>query len=260
MFAKKLRDCQTKRKSFICVGLDSDITKIPSKFKIEGTRGVEEFNKYIISETNEYACAYKINIAFYEMLGYKGIEVLENTVDYLKTYTDIPIIIDAKRSDISNTAKAYAKFYFDYLKVDSITINPLMGVDSIEPYLEFPSSHIFALVLTSNPGANDFIIPNKLYLKILEKLQELENTYKDQIGIVVGATQKEYFDEIVEKSEGMIYLIPGIGSQGGKIEDLKILVEKGKTMVINVSRGIIFSEDPKREIIKLREDLRGLTS
>lgn len=260
MFAKKLKDSQIKRKSFICVGLDSDITKIPSKFKIEGTRGVEEFNKYIISETNEYACAYKINIAFYEMLGYKGIEVLENTVDYLKTYTDIPIIIDAKRSDISNTAKAYAKFYFDYLKVDSITINPLMGADSIEPYLEFPNAHVFALVLTSNPGANDFIIPNKLYLKILEKLSELEVKYKNKIGIVVGATQKEYFDEIVEKSGDMIYLIPGIGSQGGKIEDLKVLVEKGKTMVINVSRGIIFSDDPKREIIKLREDLRGLTS
>ncbi|PNR95745.1 orotidine-5'-phosphate decarboxylase [Petrotoga sp. 9PWA.NaAc.5.4] len=258
MFLDKLKKNQREKNSFICVGLDSDIEKLPARFRNEGVKGIENFNKYIIDQTYEHVCAYKINIAFYEMLGYKGIQAFENTVEFLKTNFEIPVIIDAKRGDIANTAKAYAKYYFEYLKVDSITVNPLMGLDSLEPYLLFPSSHIFVLALTSNPGAKDFIIPNKLYLQILEKLNFLKNTYTNQIGAVIGATQKEYFEEILEKYRGFNYLIPGIGSQGGSLEDITKLINKGETVVINVSRSIIFSENPKKAILEYQNLLNNI--
>ena len=152
MFDKFLK-MREKNRSVLLVGLDSDYKKINGD--------VLDFNKRIIVKTYDLICGSKINIAFYEKLGPKGLEILESTINYIRQNPEIPIILDAKRGDIGNTAKAYAEYYFERLKVDSLTINPFMGIDTLEPYLEYDNAHLFALALTSNKGAHDFEIPEK---------------------------------------------------------------------------------------------------
>lgn len=242
---EKYLKMREKNKSVLLVGLDSDYKKINGD--------VFEFNKKIIDQTHDIICGYKINIAFYEKLGPKGLEILEKTIDYIRNNPDIPIILDAKRGDIGNTAKAYAEYYFERLKIDSLTINPLMGLDTLEPYLEYENSHLFALALTSNKGAYDFEIPEKLYLKITEKMNDLNNKYKNKIGIVVGATNADHIKEIIDISENMIFLIPGIGSQGGNIKALFENLNGYKNIVINVSRAIIFDENPGKKAREFNE-------
>lgn len=239
------------RNSRVCVGLDSDIEKIPDKFGVNEEK-IFNFNKYIIDSTYENTNTYKLNIAFYEQIGYKGIKMMEKTVEYIKS-TDTPIIIDCKRGDIGNTAKAYAKYYFDHLQIDSITVNPYMGRDSLIPYLEFKDSHIFILSLTSNKSAQDLIIPNKLHIKTSKLANELNRLFENRVGIVAGATQ-ECIEDLDEITENEIYLIPGIGAQGG---DLKALIKStyNKNILINSSRGIIFSEDPKKSLITLKNNI-----
>ncbi|QTA38312.1 orotidine-5'-phosphate decarboxylase [Thermosipho ferrireducens] len=241
MIDKYLKTRQ-KNNSILLVGLDSDFERI--------TENVLDFNKKIISNTHDLICGYKINIAFYEKMGPKGLEILEETISYIRKYTELPVILDAKRGDIGNTAKAYAYYYFEHLAVDSITINPLMGIDTIEPYLEYENAHVFALALTSNTGARDFEIPDKLYLKITRKMNELNKVYKDKVGIVVGATNTEYISEIVKNSNNMLFLIPGIGAQGGNIKELFDSLNNYKNILINVSRAIIFDENPRQKTIE----------
>ncbi|AEX84817.1 orotidine 5-phosphate decarboxylase [Marinitoga sp. 1135] len=244
MLEKYLKRRESK-KSVLFAGLDSDFEKIDGD--------VLDFNKKIIDETSDIVCGYKLNIAFYEKMGHKGIEILEKTIEYIKQDESIPIILDAKRSDIGNTAAAYAYYYFNVLKVDSLTVNPLMGFDTMLPYLEYQNAHLFALALTTNKGAYDFEIPEKLYLKITKMMNEKNKEYKNKIGIVVGATNSEFIDEIVENSEDMLFLIPGIGAQQGNVEKLFRNLKGYKNIVINVSRGIIFNENPREKAKEYNE-------
>ncbi|KAF2956292.1 orotidine-5'-phosphate decarboxylase [Marinitoga sp. 38H-ov] len=247
MFDKYIKRRQ-KNNSVLFVGLDSDYEKINGD--------IYEFNKWIVKNTYDLICGYKINIAFYEKLGAKGLEILENTINYIKNVDeDIPIILDAKRGDIGNTAKAYATYYFEKLKIDSLTVNPYMGLDTLEPYLMYNDSHIFVLSLTSNKGAYDFEIPEKLYLKITQKMNELNKKFKNKIGLVVGATNAIFIKEIVNNSDNMLFLIPGIGAQGGSIKDIFNNLNGYKNILINVSRSVIFSDDPRKKVILYNSEI-----
>jgi len=253
MFYKKYLKMKEKNNSHVCVGLDSDYEKINNEEK-DLYKKIYEFNKDIVEKTNKHVCCYKINSAFYEKAGTDGMKAMEDTVKYIKENTDIPIILDVKRSDILNTAKAYAEYFVDNLQADSVTLNPLMGRDSITPYLE-KKVHVFILVLTSNPSASDFIMKNDLYIDLTNFSQVLNKEFENQVGIVVGATNDK-FKEINKINENMIYLIPGIGAQGG---DLKKVLDqvKDKEFVINSSRGVIFSEDPEKSVIDLKDKING---
>jgi orotidine-5'-phosphate decarboxylase len=236
---------KTKR-SFLCIGLDTDIQKIP-KFLLKSEDPIFEFNKKIIDATNSYCVAYKPNIAFYESLGINGWKALEKTINYINSsYPEIFTIADAKRGDIGNTSSMYAKAYFETLNFDSITINPYMGKDSVEPFLEYKNKHTILLALTSNVGAFDFqtknIVDNsnKLYEEVIKTSTSWENS--NQLMYVVGATKASYLKEIRNIVPNNFLLIPGVGAQGG---DLKEVCDNGLNnevgLLINASRSIIYA-------------------
>ncbi|MPW38159.1 orotidine-5'-phosphate decarboxylase [Thermococcus sp. 101 C5] len=241
MFIKKYRKARDKNSSILVVGLDSD----PGKIK--GSKSVVEFNEHIIKETADLVCGYKINIAFYEKLGWGGYMALEETIELIKNETNLPVILDAKRGDIGNTARAYAKAYFDRLGVDSVTVNPYMGRDAIIPFLE--KGHAFILLLTSNESIGD--VELHVYPRVLELAKELEKSYPERVGIVVGATRKDHISKISNASGDLSWLIPGIGAQGGDPEVLKEL--KRRDVVVNVSRAIIFAENVRKKAAEFRE-------
>jgi len=241
MFIEKYRKARSKNASILVVGLDSDIEKI------KGFNSVLEFNEHIVKETADLVCGYKINIAFYEKLGWRGYKKLEETIELIKNETDLPIILDVKRGDIGNTARAYAEAYFDRLGVDSVTVNPYMGRDAIIPFLE--KGHAFILLLTSNKSIGD--VELHVYPKVLELARELEKRYPRKVGIVVGATRGEHVSEISKKSGDLSWLIPGIGAQRGNPEILREL--KGKDVVVNVSRAIIFADNVRKKAEEFRE-------
>jgi orotidine-5'-phosphate decarboxylase len=238
-FIEKYRKISKKNNSLLCVGLDSDISKIPSFLKENFENPIWEFNKRIIDATHKYIAAYKPNFAFYISDSNRGFSALEKTISYIPS--DIPIILDVKIGDIGNTMTQYARAYFEELKVDAITVNPLMGFDVIEPLLKYPDKYIFLLVLTSNKSSNDFLNnETKFYKRICEKINEWNC---GNIGAVVGATNGEEIKEIRNILPDAVFLIPGIGAQGG---DLKIVMKNavGKdypNILINSSRGIIFA-------------------
>ncbi len=230
---------------FICVGLDSDINKIPDHIKMD-VNPVVSFNKAIIEATSDNTAAYKINFAFYEKDGAAGITNLGKTLSSIPE--DILVIADAKRGDIGNTSKMYAKSIFESLSFDASTLNPLMGKDSIDPFLDYDEKLHFILALTSNPGANDF---EKLQLsdgtflfqKIISKV--IEWNEKKNCGIVFGATNADELRENIKLFADLPVLLPGIGAQGGSLQDV---IESFKTMkrknyLINVSRGIIYKSN-----------------
>lgn len=236
------------KKSFLCIGLDTDIQKIP-KFLLESEDPIFEFNKKIIDATNSYCVAYKPNIAFYESLGINGWKALEKTINYINSsYPEIFTIADAKRGDIGNTSSMYAKAYFETLNFDSITINPYMGKDSVEPFLEYKNKHTILLALTSNVGAFDFqtknIVDNsnKLYEEVIKTSTSWENS--NQLMYVVGATKASYLKEIRNIVPNSFLLIPGVGAQGG---DLKEVCDNGLNnevgLLINSSRSIIYASN-----------------
>ena len=238
---------KTKR-SFLCIGLDTDIQKIP-KFLLKSEDPIFEFNKKIIDATNSYCVAYKPNIAFYESLGINGWKALEKTINYINSsYPEIFTIADAKRGDIGNTSSMYAKAYFETLNFDSITINPYMGKDSVEPFLEYKNKHTILLALTSNVGAFDFqtknIVDNsnKLYEEVIKTSTSWENS--NQLMYVVGATKVSYLKEIRNIVPNSFLLIPGVGAQGG---DLKEVCDNGLNnevgLLINSSRSIIYASN-----------------
>jgi orotidine-5'-phosphate decarboxylase len=238
---------KTKR-SFLCIGLDADIQKIP-KFLLKSEDPIFEFNKKIIDATNSYCVAYKPNIAFYESLGINGWKALEKTINYINSsYPEIFTIADAKRGDIGNTSSMYAKAYFETLNFDSITINPYMGKDSVEPFLEYKNKHTILLALTSNVGAFDFqtknIVDNsnKLYEEVIKTSTSWENS--NQLMYVVGATKASYLKEIRNIVPNNFLLIPGVGAQGG---DLKEVCDNGLNnevgLLINSSRSIIYASN-----------------
>ncbi len=245
-FITKLENTIKKNNSLLCIGLDSDIDKLP-KHLLKTSDPIFEFNKAIIDNTNDLVCAYKPNIAFYSSQGKLGLESLLKTIEYIKKF-NIPIILDAKRGDVGSTSTHYAKEVFDILKADAVTVNPYLGFDSIEPFLQREDKGIIVLCKTSNPGANDFqdlkMDNEPLYVKVAKKVVEWDKKYKNLL-MVVGATYPEELKKIREIAKDMFFLIPGIGMQGGDLENtLKNGLTKEKSgLIISVSRSIIFASN-----------------
>lgn len=234
---------QIKRKSsFLCVGLDTDLAKIP-KHLLKSSDPVFEFNRQIIDATVDYAVAYKPNIAFYEALGPKGWESLQRTLDYIPN--DIFTIADAKRGDIGNTSSLYAKAFFETMDFDSITVAPYMGVDSVKPFLAFEDKWVILLALTSNEGSMDFQLMESqsgkpLFQEVLEKSQYWGDT--DNMMYVVGATRGDKIAEVRQIVPEHFFLVPGVGAQGGSLEDVaKFGMNASCGLLVNSSRGVIYA-------------------
>jgi len=233
-----------KKKSFLCIGLDTDLEKIPPHL-LDEPDPIFAFNKAIIDATHHLCVAYKPNTAFYEAYGVKGWQALEHTIVYLNShYPELFTIADAKRGDIGNTASRYAKAFFEDLQFDSITVAPYMGSDSVEPFLEFEGKHTILLALTSNAGAFDFqtkkVAGQELFLKVIETAKNYKNA--KNLMFVVGATKASYIKEIRSLVPDHFLLVPGVGAQGGSLEEV---CENGLTknvgLLINSSRGIIYA-------------------
>ena len=259
-----------QKKSFLCIGLDVDLTKIPSHLLAKDDP-IFEFNKQIIDATHHLAVAYKPNTAFYEAYGIKGWKALEKTINYLnENYPEIFTIADAKRGDIGNTSSMYAKAFFEDLNFDSITVAPYMGSDSIEPFLDFKNKTTILLALTSNKGGLDFqglkTGEQELYKKVLETALTWKNS--NNLMFVVGATKAEYFADIRKIVPNHFLLVPGVGAQGGNLQDVcKYGLTKDCGLLINSSRGIIyagndenFAEAAKKEAFKLQQEMEIILS
>lgn len=233
-----------KKKSFLCIGLDVDLEKIPTHL-LKAEDPVFEFNKAIIDATHHLAVALKPNIAFYEALGIKGWESLKKTIDYCNDqYPELFTIADAKRGDIGNTSTMYAKAFFEDLKFDSVTVAPYMGRDSVEPFLAFEDKHTILLALTSNPGAFDYQTLDSsgkpLYHTVLETSKSYVNS--KNLMYVVGATKAEYLKEIRDIVPESFLLVPGVGAQGGSLEDVcKYGLTPDIGLLVNSSRGILYA-------------------
>lgn len=245
-FQEKLDAIVKKNNSLVCVGLDTDVAKLPERVRT-GPKPQATFNKAIIYATQDLVCAYKPNTAFYEAKGVEGIEDLKNTCDFLKAhYPDVPIIIDAKRADIGNTNEGYCTFVFDYLGADAITVHPYLGREALKPFLDRKDKGIIILCKTSNPGSDEFQdLPfdgTPLYQKIAQQVVKNWNT-NGNCALVVGATYPTEL-EIVRRVVGdMPILIPGVGAQGGDVEKtVKAGIDSsGNNAIINAGRSIIFA-------------------
>ncbi len=233
-----------KKQSYLCVGLDADLNRIP-KHLLHTDDPIFEFNKRIIDATKDYCVAYKPNIAFYEALGTKGWIALEKTIDYIpkEHFT----IADAKRGDIGNTSRLYAKAFFETMDFDAVTVAPYMGIDSVQPFLEFEDKWVILLALTSNKGSNDFQFTAQasgqpLYEKVMRTAQTWGS--QDNLMFVIGATHPEKFNEIRRIAPNHFLLVPGIGAQGGDLEKVSQfgLNDMGG-LLVNSSRGIIFASE-----------------
>lgn len=251
-----------KKSSFLCIGLDVDLDKIPQHL-LALEDPIFEFNKQIIDATHHLAVAYKPNTAFYEAYGIKGWQSLDKTIQYLNNnYPEIFTIADAKRGDIGNTASMYAKAFFEDLNFDSVTVAPYMGSDSVEPFLEFNNKFTILLALTSNKGGLDFQgIDTKNNTKVYENVISTSLTWKNsnQLMFVVGATKAEYFKNIRNLAPNHFLLVPGVGAQGGSLEDVcKYGLNKEVGLLINSSRGIIYAGNGENFAEKAREEAEKL--
>ncbi|NNE32531.1 MAG: orotidine-5'-phosphate decarboxylase [Winogradskyella sp.] len=233
-----------KKQSFLCIGLDVDLDKIP-KHLLQEEDPIFAFNKAIIDATHHLCVAYKPNTAFYEAYGIKGWQALLKTINYLnENYSEIYTIADAKRGDIGNTSTMYAKAFFDDLGFDSVTVAPYMGQDSVEPFLAFENKHTILLALTSNKGAFDFQTKTldgiELYKQVLETSKSWKNS--KNLMYVVGATKAEFLGDIRKIIPDSFLLVPGVGAQGGNLQDVcKYGMNKSVGLLINSSRGIIYA-------------------
>lgn len=236
----------TKKNSYLCVGLDTDITKIPTHLK-NTSDPVFEFNKQIIDATHEYCVAYKPNIAFYEALGAKGWESLAKTLEYIPK--ECFTIADAKRGDIGNTSSLYAKAFFEQMNFDSITVAPYMGEDSVKPFLAFQDKWVILLAHTSNSGSSDFQLieskaGKKLYEEVITKSQQWGTP--EQLMYVVGATRVDKIAEIRKLAPEHFFLVPGIGAQGGDLsETSKHGLTKQCGLLVNSTRAIIYASSDR---------------
>ncbi len=249
-----------KKESYLCIGLDSDISLIPGYLK-ESAEPLFEFNKAIIDETYKYAVAYKPNLAFYEAMGASGWSQLEKTVSYIREKDpSVFIIADAKRGDIGNTAKLYAKAFFESCDFDAVTLSPYMGRDSIDPFLSYKDKWAVILALTSNKSADDFEVKltdsgKEVYRMVIEKGMEWGTS--DNIMFVVGATRPEKLGEIRAFSPQNFFLVPGVGAQGGTVADVsKYGLNESCGLLINISRSIIFASNSKDFAIAAGEAAR----
>lgn len=251
--------------SLLCVGLDSDFEKMPGQYKnLDGSESQFQFNKHIIDATHLYASAFKVNVAFYEARGTEGMEALKKTIDYIKkVYPRIFTILDAKRADIGNTNNGYVTSIFDWFCFDAVTINPYLGCVALKPFLDRIDKCSIILARTSNEGAEEFqdcILESKeIFWQYIAKKVANEWNKNNNLMIVMGATVPNDIS-IARKITGeMTFLVPGIGAQGG---DLKNTVEKGINseglgLIINSSRGIIFSHNPEEEARILRDEINN---
>lgn len=255
-----------EKQSFLCVGLDTDSTKIPHHL-LAYQDPVFEFNKAVIDATKDLCVAYKQNLAFYESLGPKGWKSLEKTLEYIPE--NIFTIADAKRGDIGNTSKMYAKTFFEYMNFDAVTVAPYMGKDSITPFLEFDDKWVIVLGLTSNEGSADFQYlkdqdGRSLYEKVITKTQEWGNP--NNLMYVIGATHPETFAEIRALAKDFFFLVPGVGAQGG---DMNAVFKNGKNdevgLLVNSSRDIIyagngtdFQEEIRRKAQQMQKSMSDL--
>lgn len=245
MTYKQLVEQIRAKKSFLCVGLDTDPAKLPSCL-IDKEDAVFEFNRRIIDATAPYCIAYKPNLAFYEANGVEGWVSLERTIGYIReNYPEMFIIADAKRGDIGNTSKLYARTFFEHMDVDALTVAPYMGSDSVTPFLGYEGKWVILLALTSNPGSHDFqLIEDKdgkcLFEQVLDKSRQWAG--KDAMMYVVGATQGSMFAKIREHAPEHFLLVPGVGAQGGSLEEVcKYGMTPDCGLIVNSSRGIIFA-------------------
>ncbi|MCX7863123.1 MAG: orotidine-5'-phosphate decarboxylase [Bacteroidales bacterium] len=234
-----------QKESFLCVGLDTDINKIPEFLKILNDP-IFAFNKGIVEATAEYSIAYKINVAFYEALGKKGWESLEKTAWHIKNnYPNIFLIADAKRGDIGNTSAQYAKAFFHTLPFDAVTVAPYMGSDSVKPFLEYENKFVILLALTSNEGAADFqYFENNEFEFLFEKVIKVSQQWadKEKMMYVVGATRAEMLEQIRKLVPDHFLLIPGVGAQGGSLEEVaKYGLNANGGLIVNLSRNIIYA-------------------
>lgn len=235
-----------KKQSFLCVGLDTDIKKIPSHL-LQEEDPIFTFNKAIIDATADFCVAYKPNLAFYESLGVKGLIAFEKTVDYLRTnYPDQFVIADAKRGDIGNTSEMYARSFFDYMNLDAVTVAPYMGEDSVKPFLIYPEKWVILLALTSNKGSQDFQMledtnGERLFEKVLKTSQQWATD--EQIMYVVGATQGKMFTDIRKYAPNHFLLVPGVGAQGGSLKEVAQYGMNAQCgLLVNSSRAIIYAD------------------
>lgn len=254
MNRKELVEQIFAKKSFLCVGLDTDINKLPKCItESEDFQGAEaemifRFNKAIIDATAPYCVAYKPNLAFYESRGIDGMIAFENTIKYLHShYPNHFIIADAKRGDIGNTSKMYAQTFFEEYNIDSVTVAPYMGEDSVKPFLEYDGKWVILLALTSNKGSHDFQLTEdkegeRLFEKVLKKSQEWGND--ENMMYVVGATQGKMFEDIRKVAPNHFLLVPGVGAQGGSLQEVcKYGIIKDCGLLVNSSRGIIYASN-----------------
>ncbi|MDR1683163.1 MAG: orotidine-5'-phosphate decarboxylase [Candidatus Symbiothrix sp.] len=251
-----------KKQSFLCVGLDTDIKKIPQHL-LQEEDPVFTFNKAIVDATAEYCVAYKPNLAFYESLGVKGEIALEKTINYIrKTYPDQFIIADAKRGDIGNTSEMYARAVFDSADYDAVTVAPYMGEDSVKPFLVYPEKWVILLALTSNKGSHDFQLTEdaggeRLFEKVLRKSQQWASD--EQMMYVVGATQGRMFEDIRKIVPNHFLLVPGVGAQGGSLEEVArygMNVQCG--LLVNLSRQIIYADKTEQFADAAAEEARKM--
>jgi len=253
------------KKSFLCIGLDVDLTKIP-KHLLALEDPIFEFNKAIIDATHDLCVSYKPNTAFYEAYGLKGWQSLEKTIQYINTnYSDIFTIADAKRGDIGNTSTMYAKAFLVDLNFDSVTVAPYMGKDSVEPFLAFENKHTILLALTSNEGAFDFqttkVDGEELYKKVIKTAKTWKNS--QNLMYVVGATKAEFFSEIRKIVPDSFLLVPGVGAQGGSLyevcsygmnEDIGLLINSSRA-IIYASAGDDFAQKAREEALNMQQEM-----
>lgn len=265
-FVDKIRRSRERSNSLLCIGLDTDSQKLPEFLHVH-KNPVLEFNRAIIDATKDIACAYKLNMAYYEAYGEAGIEAIRGTLSHIPE--GIVTIGDVKRGDIGNTSDQYAFTYQDYFTFDSITINPLMGTDAVMPFLKHEDRGVFFLGLTSNPGAQDFEYlelknGKRLYEEITDKVREW-NQDKQNCGLVVGATKPSELKALRERAPELPFLVPGVGTQGGSLSDVLAANGKGE-ILINVSRAVAnasraedFAEAAREAALKLVEEMRELS-
>ena len=266
-FEQKLRQSVSKSHSVLCVGLDPLLSRIPNIIKDEWNTPEDIFIHFlekVVDSTADYCCAYKPNLAFFEALGANGLAVFQHIVNYIPE--NKIIIADAKRGDIGHTAESYKKAYFDKFNVDAITVSPLMGFETLETFLENESKAIYALTLTSNEGANDFLLKpfedfERMSDYIADHLKRLDDQFPGHAGMVVGATQTQTLAEVIEHHPKASLLIPGIGAQGGSVKSLEDALHSHPGIpVINSSRGIIYAgkdDDWQQDVEKAAKTLQS---
>jgi len=254
-FQTKLSNIVQKNNSLLCVGLDPDPEKLKSK------QSQFDFNREIVDRVADYVCCFKPQIAFYAALGTTGLSDLKKTIDYIhKQYSQIPVLLDAKRGDVGHTSEMYAKEIFDFYQADAATVNPYCGFDSLEPFFKRVDKGIFVICKTSNPGATDFqdlkIDGEPLYVKVAKKVIEWNKQFPNAY-LEIGATWPEEIGVLRSLATNMPFLIAGVGAQGGDLEGTvkNGLTQKGEGLIINSSRGIIYDQVPQSAAQKLRNEI-----